>query len=222
MERGLQEEPVEYMVSLPSLDRRHPLGEDIEHTSTFRSFNGCLVIFTNLFTVYTDKLILKLKTCGAGCWVGHHFYGSLIYADDVKLLSPSITGLQKLVDTCLEFGVEYSLTFNKMKTICLKYSHCGDLTVLVVCLNGQKLKREANVTHGGNISTSTLDDKDDIELKIWEYFCQVNKLLSDFQGLRHDVLSELFNKYWNSFYGSQAWTLDQSMSKGCTEHGIEE
>ncbi len=51
---------------------------------------------------------------------------------------------------------------------------------------------------------STLDNKDDIELKIWKYFCQLNKLLSDFQGLRHNVVFKLFNKYCNSFYGSQA------------------
>ncbi len=81
-------------------------------------------------------------------------------------MSPSIPGLQKRVDTCSEFGVEYSLTFYERKTVCLKYSHCGDLTVPVVCLNGQKLKWEANVKLMGNIITSTLDDKDDIELKI--------------------------------------------------------
>ncbi len=81
------------------------------------------------------------------------------------------------------------------------------VTVPIVCLNGQKLKWDANVKNVGNIITSTLDDKDDIELKIPEYLCQVNKLLSDFQGLRHDVLSDLFNKYCNSFYGSQAWEL---------------
>ncbi len=127
-----------------------------------------------------DKLISKLKTCGTGSWVGHHYYGCLIYADDVKLLSLSITGLQKLEDTCSEFGDEYSLTSNEGKTVCLKYSHCGVLTVLVVCLNGQKLKWEANVKHAGNIITSTLDDNDDIELTIWEHFCQVNKLLSHF------------------------------------------
>ncbi len=99
-----------------------------------------------------------------------------------------------------EFGVEYSLT---RKTVCLK---CN-LTVPVACLNGQKLMWEANVKHVGNIITSTIADKDDIELNIQEYFCQINKLLSDFQGLRHDALSELFNKYCNSFYWSQAWDL---------------
>ncbi len=113
-----------------------------------------------------DNLISKSKTCGAGCWVGQPYYGCLIYADDVKLLSPSITGPKKLLDICSEFGVEYSLTLNESKTVCLKYSHCGDLTVPVVCLNGQKLKWEANAKHVGNIITSTLDDKDDIELKI--------------------------------------------------------
>ncbi len=84
------------------------------------------VISPILFTVYMDKLTSTLKTFGARCWIGHDYYECLMYADDVKLLSPSITGLQKLVDTCSEFGVEYSLTFNERKTVCLKYSHCGD------------------------------------------------------------------------------------------------
>ncbi len=72
-------------------------------------------------------------------------------------------------------------TYIQRKENCrLKYSHCGDLTVPVVWLNEQKFKWEAtNVKHVGDIITSTLDDKDDVKLKIWEYFCQVNKLLSD-------------------------------------------
>ncbi len=64
-----------------------------------------------------------------------------------------------------------------MSMVCLKYSHCGDQTVPVICLNGKKLKHETNVKHVGNIISSTLDDKDDIELKIWEHFCQINKML---------------------------------------------
>ncbi len=30
----------------------------------------------------------------------------------------------------------------------------------------------------------------------------------------HDVLSELFNKYYNSFYGSQAWDLRSKHVQG--------
>ncbi len=96
-----------------------------------------------------------------------------------------------------------------------KYSHCGDQRVHV-----QKLKWETNVKHVSNIITSTLDDKDDVVLKIQEYGCQVNKLLSNFKGLGHDVLSALFNKYCNSFYGSQAWGLRSKQVY--TEHGTEE
>ncbi len=113
-----------------------------------------------------DQLISKLNTCVACCWFGHHYYGCLIFTDDVKLLLPSIVGFHKLVDICSEFGVEYSLTFNERKTVCLKYSHCGDLTVPVFCLNELMVKCEANVKHIGNTITSILDDKDDIKLKI--------------------------------------------------------
>ncbi len=70
-----------------------------------------------MFSVYMDKLISKLKICGVGCWVGHHYYVCLKCVDDVKLLRPSIAGFQKLVDTCPEFGVEDSFTFNERKTI---------------------------------------------------------------------------------------------------------
>ncbi len=79
-----------------------------------------------------------------------------------------------------------------------------------------------HIKHVGNIITSTLDDKDDIELKIREYFCQVNKLLSDFQELWHDVLSELLINTATHFIEDKLGYLDQSMSKGYTDHGTEE
>ena len=47
-----------------------------------------------LFTVYLDELIDRLKEKGIGCYVGYHYVGAVAYADDVKLLSPSRSGLQ--------------------------------------------------------------------------------------------------------------------------------
>ncbi len=85
---------------------------------------------------------------------------------------------------------------------------------------------ESFLTHLSTIEfsliTSTLENKDNIELKIWEYVYQVYKLLSDFRGLRHDILSELFNNTTTHFMEVKLGTLDQSMSKGYTEHGTEE
>ena len=48
-----------------------------------------------LFSVYMDELLEKLKENGTGCHIGDHFVGALGYADDLILLCPSFTGMQK-------------------------------------------------------------------------------------------------------------------------------
>ena len=44
-----------------------------------------------------DELIGQLKNSGIGCHIGNQFYGGFGYADDLKVLCPSIGGLQKMV-----------------------------------------------------------------------------------------------------------------------------
>lgn len=59
----------------------------------------------------------------------------LIYADNVKLLRPFVTGLHELVDTCSQIGVEYSFTCIYLQwdeIVCLKYSNCAEETVSVM------------------------------------------------------------------------------------------
>ncbi len=52
------------------------------------------VLAHSLFTVYLDELISEIKTCTAGCWIGNLYYGNLLFADDIVLLSPNMTALQ--------------------------------------------------------------------------------------------------------------------------------
>jgi hypothetical protein len=46
--------------------------------------------------------------------------GALFFSDDFKLLSPSATGLQRIVDVCAKFGHENSITFNEKKSVRMK------------------------------------------------------------------------------------------------------
>ena len=48
-----------------------------------------------LFNVYIDELLLRLKQHDFGGHIGKRFVGGLCYADDLKILSPSVRGLQK-------------------------------------------------------------------------------------------------------------------------------
>ena len=43
-----------------------------------------------LFAVYMDPLILKLRKLTVGCKIADHFYGCLLYADDIMLLTHSV------------------------------------------------------------------------------------------------------------------------------------
>jgi len=70
-----------------------------------------------LFKIYVDDLLYLLSTSGHGCHVRTVFYGCIMYADDLILLSPSLCCLQFMVDTCSDYAIKHSLVFNSKKTV---------------------------------------------------------------------------------------------------------
>ena len=71
------------------------------------------------FTIYTDRLLKRLEESGVGCHMGGHFTGALAYADDITLLSPSMSGLRTLSKVCEEYATEFDVTFNGKKVSCM-------------------------------------------------------------------------------------------------------
>jgi hypothetical protein len=53
-----------------------------------------------LFSIYIDDIVAKVKAVNTGCYISMLCCSIFLYADDIVLLSPSITGLQLLIDTC--------------------------------------------------------------------------------------------------------------------------
>ena len=67
-------------------------------SESFTVMNGVKqggVLSPVLFGVYTDGLLLRLQVSGIECHMGGHYAGALAYADDFRLISPSMTGLRK-------------------------------------------------------------------------------------------------------------------------------
>ena len=63
------------------------------------------------FAVYIDKLISILRRSQLGCHIQGIFYGILVYADDILLLSASRGGLQEMVRLCEGFVATRNLKF---------------------------------------------------------------------------------------------------------------
>ena len=78
-----------------------------------------------LFTLYIDKLLIRLKHAHIGCHMNNIFTGALSYADDITLICPSICGINNMIDICCEYAKEYDITFNPTKTVCIKYGDKG-------------------------------------------------------------------------------------------------
>ena len=72
-------------------------------SGAFSVLNGVkqgAVLSAILLCIYIDDLIKKLRRNRDGCWVNNEYVRIIVYADDIVLLSPTIDGLQNMIDTC--------------------------------------------------------------------------------------------------------------------------
>ena len=136
-----------------------------------------------LFCVYFDELLKRLESSGMGCDIGHHFYGCVGYADDVKLLYPSINGLQSMINVCENFADEYDVTFNTTKALCICYGSDNNATLRQVSLNGVKIPWQSTVKHLGNVFMYNLHDEADVYKRRGDFIAAVNKMNSVFASV---------------------------------------
>ena len=70
----------------------------------------------DFFSCYIDPLIKSLRELGVGCHIGGLFLAVLLFADDICLMAPTRTALQKMIDTCSSYCFENGLSFNPLKS----------------------------------------------------------------------------------------------------------
>ncbi len=71
------------------------------------------------------------------------YFGIVGFADDLKHLSPSLLGLQRMLNICKAFSTSTGLTFNAKKTLCIKFHHghhLNEITQYAIFLGNDKLK----------------------------------------------------------------------------------
>jgi len=69
-----------------------------------------------LFNIYIDVIINALEISDNGCHIGQTYVGCVVYADDIILLSASVSRLQDMINTCVKKGAELDIIFNANKS----------------------------------------------------------------------------------------------------------
>ena len=160
-----------------------------------------------LYGCYMDYLLLKLKKNDVGCHVGNQYVGAVSYADDLILLSPSMNGLQMMIDECEEYAKEFSVKYNVEKTLCIKFTKGDDEMKRDIFLNGKKLKWVKKVKHLGILLKNDTKDTDEIMEKKNDFVSRINMLLTKFYMGDVNTRKTLFKSFCTSMYGCVLWDV---------------
>jgi len=179
----------------------------------------------SIFNVFMDLFIFKLRALSAGCCIGDHFLGCFLYADDVILLSASVSGLQNMLNCCSDVSRELLLSFNCAKSCCFaigpgskfdisdmslgndNIAWCNTFRYLGVtfiagrklCVNTDLIKQHFFVAVNSILGHSyNLDEL--IRLKLLESYCLPIIQYSSCALKLSNTQSNELNAAWNSVY----------------------
>jgi len=82
-----------------------------------------------LFNLYINIVIAALISCDCGCYICDRFFGCFLYADDIVILAPSLSGLQSMLDTCTTACKELRMKFNNSKSYCIVFDKCPNSSI---------------------------------------------------------------------------------------------
>ena len=126
----------------------------------------------------------------------------------IYVFSPSISGLQCLLNICDDYAAEDEIIFNCIKTIGVlfcpkKYKQPAPSNVF---LNGARVQFLNQVKYLGVWINASLKDDDDIQRQVKSLYCAAKKLRGTFDQCTPAVKNTLFRAYCVPMYACQLWS----------------
>ena len=183
------------------------------HSACFSVCNGVRqggVLSPFLFRVYIRDLINSVVNSNVGCHIAGICVNLLAYADDIVLLAPSWSGLQKLLDIIEKAAKAVDLSFNTNKTVCMvagPYNKhktvCQSFPQFM--LTNRSLSYVTQFKYLGHIIENTFCDNADINRELKNLFGRANVLIRRFSSCSSQVKLRLFRSYCICFYDIALW-----------------
>ncbi|KAL0860188.1 hypothetical protein ABMA27_010495 [Loxostege sticticalis] len=160
-----------------------------------------------LFSLYVDGLIGALSDTRIGCSIDGQMVNSISYADDMVLLSPSVSALRRLLAVCEAYAAEHGLLYNTKKSELMVFQVGPKKPMVVppVKLLGVPLSRVSQFKYLGHIVTEDLSDNCDIERERRALAVRCNMVARRFARCTREVKITLFKAYCQTFYTCSLW-----------------
>ena len=85
-------------------------------------------------------MISLLRHSGYGCHIIRVFVGCILFADDMALIAPSRSALQRMIDICCAFCSTYCLRFNSKKSKVLTFGRSYNKEATPLLIDGEALQ----------------------------------------------------------------------------------
>ena len=153
-----------------------------------------------LFNFYMNDLTMLLNKIPAGCCCGNIVVNHLMYADDIVLFSPSIKGLQKLVNVCIDYGNKYDIIFNALKSQSMYFNIDSNVSYPDIYLGNTVMACAPTYKYLGNIICDNLSDEEDLKSKQRLLYARSHFLMRKFYFCSKFVKYRLFSYYCSNVY----------------------
>jgi hypothetical protein len=128
-----------------------------------------------------------------------------MYADDIVLMSPSLKGLQELINSCASYGNINDILFNEKKSVSMYVKTSTLLDYPKVTLADNPIDNVNSYKYLGHIITDTLVDDEDILARTRDIYKQANMLKHNFKRCSKKLKILLFKTYMNNVYCCSLW-----------------
>ena len=148
------------------------------------------IISPKFFTLYIDDLIQMLRKRGIGCHVLKYFVASIMFADDLALIAPSRTALQRMINICTEYCDKFCLEFNSKKSKVMCFGKTSSVPT-PLSIKGHQVEFVQEWKYLGTtiISGNTLDFS--ARADVTNFFRASNAIMGTLNGAHEHTLLQL-------------------------------
>ena len=136
------------------------------------------ILSPSAFNLFINLFITELRFKGVGCTVGGIYLGCILYADDIILLSSSVSGLQHMLNTCFEVSVKLSMNFNCLKSQCIVFGTAVKYKIQPMMLGSNFINWVSSIKYLGVCLSSGKSCKFDTDVIIRSFYCACNNIFS--------------------------------------------